>query len=132
MQFHRKSGRRGSEINITPLVDVMLVLLVIFMAVSPSMHSDVEVKVPKVKYSHETKSLRKEDLVKLVISAQKLFINEKEIAHEALISELSGYDKKLTILVKADRSLSYEKVYEILDLLKAAGYVNIALVGLCE
>ncbi len=128
------SNRRNklSEINVTPLVDVMLVLLVIFMAVSPSMHSDVDVKVPVVRYVKTAPNVDKKNLLKIVISEKKLFVNEKEIIDSTLINELNKYEKNLVVFVKADEKLSYKRVFEILDLVKGSGFCNIALVGLVK
>jgi biopolymer transport protein ExbD len=132
----KKKNNRLPDINITPLVDVMLVLLVIFMAVAPSMHSDVEVRVPKVQYSSNKDAIKKEDLIKISIGNDngliKLFVNEKQVTENEIVNELTKFPKNLYILLKADKNLRYEQVYKILDLLKAAGYSNIALVGIQE
>lgn len=128
----RKSNRRP-EINITPLVDVMLVLLVIFMVVAPSMHSDIEVRVPNIQHAKSgVENSDKKDLVKIIIAQNKLFINEKEITVEQLCNELAQYSAEMIILIKADKELAYEKVYHILDVIKGAGFHNIALVGLAQ
>lgn len=129
-----KGGKRNklAEINVTPLVDVMLVLLVIFMAVSPSMHSDVDVKVPVIRYVKSVPTGDKKNLLTIVISQTQLFINEKAIADSSIGEELQRYDKNLVVFLKADERLSYKRVFEILDLVKAAGFYNIALVGLVQ
>lgn len=127
-------GKRNKlpEINVTPLVDVMLVLLVIFMAVSPSMHSDVDVKIPVVRYVKSAPNVDKKNLLTIVISETKLFINEKEVHDSILMNELSKYEPNLVVFVKADEKLSYKRVFEVLDIVKAAGFYNIALVGLVK
>jgi len=129
-----KGNKRNklAEINVTPLVDVMLVLLVIFMAVSPSMHSDVDVKVPVIRYVKNVPAGDKKNLLTIVISQTQLFINEKAIADSSIGDELQHYDKNLVVFLKADERLSYKRVFEILDLVKAAGFYNIALVGLVQ
>lgn len=128
------NGRRSkkSEINITPLVDVMLVLLVVFMVVSPSMHSDIDIKVPVIKHVAHIPKSDKNDLIKLAIASDKLFLNEKLINSQNLAKELQHYKKDLVVFIKADENLSYKRVFEILDLVKSAGFYNIALVGLIK
>jgi biopolymer transport protein TolR len=126
-------GRRKppmSEINVTPLVDVMLVLLIIFMVTAPLLVAGVPVDLPNAK----SPSLPQEnDPVQLSIDEQRrIFINEEEVA-------LSGLPDKLMLLtrgqseprvyVRADRTLDYGLVMQVVGEVNAAGFKKVALVS---
>ncbi|OGU08089.1 MAG: protein TolR [Geobacteraceae bacterium GWC2_58_44] len=132
MEFgNRENGDRGtmSQINVTPLVDVMLVLLVIFMVTAPMMQQGVEVNLPKA----ETKSLAaKEDT--LVVSIEKsgrTSINASEIAAdqltEKLNSMLAGRTKR-EVFLKADSSVPYGEVVKVMAQIKGAGVERLGMV----
>jgi len=128
---NRDSGDRGtmSQINVTPLVDVMLVLLVIFMVTAPMMQQGVQVNLPKA----ETKSLApKEDT--LVVSIEKsgrTFINTSEISgdqlKEKLNSMLAGREKR-EVFLKADSSVPYGEVVRVMAQIKGAGVERLGMV----
>ena len=132
MEFgNRENGDRGtmSQINVTPLVDVMLVLLAIFMVTAPMMQQGVEVNLPKA----ETKSLAaKEDT--LVVSIEKsgrTSINASEIAAdqltEKLNSMLAGRTKR-EVFLKADSSVPYGEVVKVMAQIKGAGVERLGMV----
>jgi len=128
---NRESGDRGtmSQINVTPLVDVMLVLLVIFMVTAPMMQQGVQVNLPKA----ESKSLApKEDT--LVVSIEKsgrTFINASEIQgdqlRDKLNSMLAGREKR-EVFLKADSSVPYGEVVKVMAQIKAAGVERLGMV----
>ena len=128
---NRDNGDRGtmSQINVTPLVDVMLVLLVIFMVTAPMMQQGVQVNLPKA----ETKSLApKEDT--LVVSIEKsgrTFINSSEIPgdqlKEKLNSMLAGREKR-EVFLKADSSVPYGEVVKVMAQIKGAGVERLGMV----
>ena len=128
---NRDSGDRGtmSQINVTPLVDVMLVLLVIFMVTAPMMQQGVQVNLPKA----ETKSLSpKEDT--LVVSVEKsgrTFINTNEIQidelKDKLNSMLAGREKR-EVFLKADSSVPYGDVVRVMAQIKGAGVERLGMV----
>ena len=131
MEFgNRDSGNRTmSQINVTPLVDVMLVLLVIFMVTAPMMQQGVQVNLPKA----ETKSLApKEDT--LVVSIEKsgrTFINTSEIQgdqlKDKLNSMLAGREKR-EVFLKADSSVPYGEVVKVMAQIKGAGVERLGMV----
>jgi biopolymer transport protein TolR len=128
---NRDNGDRGtmSQINVTPLVDVMLVLLVIFMVTAPMMQQGVQVNLPKA----ETKSLApKEDT--LVVSIEKsgrTFINSGEIQgdqlKDKLNSMLAGREKR-EVFLKADSSVPYGEVVKVMAQIKSAGVERLGMV----
>src|SRR5512137_1328811 len=109
----RESGDRGamSQINVTPLVDVMLVLLVIFMVTAPMMQQGVQVNLPKA----ETKALPapQESVIVSIERSGKIFINSDEIPAGALKTRLSGIfvsREKKEVFLKADKDVPYGEV----------------------
>ncbi len=118
-----------SEINITPFVDVMLVLLIIFMVAAPLMESGIAVQLPKA----STKALSKEEdpVVLTLTKEKKLFLGKTEVSEEALIKKLNSIyrdrDKK-EILIRADTDLPYGLVASTMALVKNLGIHKIGLV----
>jgi biopolymer transport protein TolR len=132
MEFgNRENGDRGtmSQINVTPLVDVMLVLLVIFMVTAPMMQQGVQVNLPKA----EAKALSpKEDT--LVVSVEKsgrTTINGAEIKAEQLKEKLNtmlaGREKR-EVYLKADSSVPYGDVVQVMAQIKGAGVERLGMV----
>jgi biopolymer transport protein TolR len=133
MAFQRQSGDpfdHLADINVTPLVDVMLVLLIIFMVTAPMLHQGISVALPKTATTNIQAQL--EDPIVLSISRDGLYyINETPVARgllrERLRSILRGRKEK-AVLLKADRGLSYGTVIETLDLLNRMGIESLGLV----
>jgi biopolymer transport protein ExbD len=119
----------NAEINVTPLVDVVLVLLVIFMVVTPLLKQEVPIELPLAENSRETTDLSQ---VTLTVAADGLFLlNGEPILAEALVSQLRGIyanrtDK--TIFLEANRSLPYGRVVDVMDDCRAAGVVTIGVI----
>lgn len=120
-----------SEINVTPLVDVMLVLLIIFMVTAPMMQQGIDIDLPETTASGiETND---EPFVLSLRNDNKLYVANEEV-------ELSGLRKKLKaifetrknkqVYLKADRKVDYERVAQTLAEIRAAGIYNIGLVTL--
>ena len=127
----RRRASRGamSEINVTPLVDVMLVLLIVFMVAAPLMTVGVPIELPKT----EAKQLDSNvEPITITVQADKtIFLQETKIALEQLAPKLiaiakNGYDEQ--IFVRADTSVAYGSVMEVMGLLNGAGYHKIGLV----
>ncbi len=117
-----------AEINVTPLVDVMLVLLIIFMITAPMMQSGIEVALPQAETASNPAETR------LVLTIDKdgyIYFNNKVINVNLLEDYLKAYFKgaeKKVIFLKADRSLPYGKVIEVLDIVKKAGIEVVGMV----
>ena len=124
--------RKGaiSEINVTPLVDVMLVLLVIFMISAPLMFSGVNLKLPKTKKVNNLKLNNKQVILSVTASAEYFIGKEKYLVSELIEtvqSKFKDYGTD-TLYLRADYSLDYGSVAKVMALLKNGGVVNISLV----
>src|SRR5262245_5562419 len=125
----RSSFSAMSEINVTPLVDVMLVLLIVFMVAAPLMTVGVPVDLPETR----AKPLQgdSEPINISLDKDHKVFLQETEIDPETLVAKLeaiakNGYEER--IFVRADTSVDYGSVMKIMGSLNAAGYKKIGLV----
>jgi len=128
----RKSRRRHqpmSEINVTPFVDVMLVLLIIFMVAAPLLTVGVPVELPKT----SAKELQgdKEPLTITVNKDGKVFLQETEIDVKEIVAKLRAIGKggyKERIYVRGDAQVDYGAVMEVMGTINAAGFTSIGLV----
>jgi biopolymer transport protein TolR len=118
-----------ADINVTPLVDVMLVLLIIFMVTAPMLHQGVAVALPKTQSSSLPKS--PEDPIILSITKTGLYyINETPVAHGLLKDRLQAFlrtRRDRTVYLKADKALPYGTVVETMDLLNRMGIENLGM-----
>ena len=126
----RRSARPMSEINVTPMVDVMLVLLIIFMVTAPLLTVGVPIELPK----SEAKQLEgdKEPLTISVDPEGKIFLQETEIQIDEIVPKLTaiaknGYDER--IFVRGDRRVNYGVVMRVMGTISAAGFRRIALIS---
>ena len=133
MAFQRQSGDpfdHLADINVTPLVDVMLVLLIIFMVTAPMLHQGISVALPKTATTNIQSQI--EDPIVLSISLNGMYyINETPVARGLLRDRLRAIlrgRKEKAVLLKADRGLSYGTVIETLDLLNRMGIESLGLV----
>jgi biopolymer transport protein TolR len=118
-----------SDMNVTPLVDVMLVLLIVFMVAAPLMATGVPVDLPKA----QTKPLvdQKQPIAVSIDADGKYFVDQREVAADELIPVLgeNADSKERRIHVRGDKSISYGKVIEVMGLINSAGYTKVALVS---
>src|ERR1700736_5875436 len=133
MAFQRESGdpyEHLADINVTPLVDVMLVVLIIFMVTAPMLHQGVAVALPKTATTNIPSTV--DDPIILSITREGLYyINETPVARGLLKDRLGAFlrmRKDRTVFLKADRALSYGTVVETLDVLNRMGIENLALI----
>ncbi|MGN6584020.1 MAG: protein TolR [Rhizobiaceae bacterium] len=133
---HRRRGRHHgmiSEINVTPMVDVMLVLLIIFMVAAPMLTVGVPIDLPKT----QAKALNS-DTQPITVSINhggKVYIQETEVPLEEIVPKLqaiakTGYDER--IYVRGDKDADYGTVMQVMARISAAGYHNLGLVTLQE
>ncbi len=138
-EFLSRSGgggrRRGSykplsEINVTPFVDVMLVLLIVFMITAPLLTVGVPVDLPKVKAKSIAEAV--EPLVITVNAEGAIFIQDTEVELENLVPRLAAItDNKLDtrIYVRGDKSIDYGRVMEVMGTVNVAGFARVVMVA---
>ena len=121
-------GEFRSEINVTPLVDVMLVLLVIFMVVTPLLREEVPVELPEAANAEQAGDLSQ---VTLTLGAGgELRLNGEPVAEDQLVTELRvlyGTRADKTIFLESDRSLAYGRVVDAMDRCREAGVQQIGV-----
>ncbi len=132
MGMQMGSGKKGpvSDINVTPLVDVMLVLLVIFMVTAPMLFSGIDLKLPKTQKINNL-AMRPELVILSVTPTEQYYLGKDLVVSKDLVpSILKQFKAHRTdvIYLRADYSLKYEKVAKLIATLKKAGVSNIALV----
>ncbi|MDQ7969419.1 MAG: protein TolR [Oxalicibacterium faecigallinarum] len=131
---HGSSNQVGggpvSEINVTPLVDVMLVLLIVFMVAAPLMAQGVKVDLPT---SNAKPLIEEKPPVAVSLDSQgTLFVDKTEVTHDTLIAVLTREtegDKERRINIRGDKALAYGKVIEAMGEINDAGFSKIALVS---
>ena len=127
----RRPGRYGamSEINVTPFVDVMLVLLVIFMITAPLLTVGVPVNLPNTAAS--TLQGNEEPLTVSINDRGEIYLQETLVTQEELIARMMAISENLTsrrIFVRGDRLVKYGRIMEVMGGLNAAGFNKVALV----
>ena len=125
----RRAYRPLSEINVTPFVDVMLVLLIVFMVTAPLLTVGVQVDLPKA----EARSLSEpvEPLVISVDAEGKVFIQETAVQIENLVPRLRAItENKLDtrIYLRGDRTIAYGRVMEVMGTVNVAGFTRVAMI----
>lgn len=119
-----------SEINVTPMVDVMLVLLIVFMVAAPLMASGVKVDLPTSNAKPLTEE--KPPIVVSLDSAGNLFIDKTAVTSATLVAGLAtaaAGDKERRVNIRGDKGLAYGKVIQTMGEINDAGYAKIALVS---
>ena len=118
-----------SEINVTPFVDVMLVLLIIFMVTAPLMMQGVNVSLPEATAKPLTSE--KEHLMITIDTRQRIFINDVEVTLDFLQEKLTlilGGGLNREVYLKADRDIAYGTVVQVMSEIKAAGVEKLGMV----
>ena len=129
MAFGGNNDRLMSDINVTPFVDVMLVLLIIFMVTAPMMIQGVNVDLPQV--TSQPLTSEKEHLVITIDQSNRIYINDYEVAfdnlQEKLLKILEGrIDRE--VYLRADKAIAYGTVVRVMSEVKGAGIENLGMI----
>ena len=132
MAFNLKRSEREpiSEINVTPFVDVMLVLLIIFMVTAPLLTVGVQVDLPET--SADTLPEESEPLTLTINSKGEVFIQETKIEFDNLIKKILAVSNNRTdtrIFVRGDKTINYGRVLEVMGKLSGSGFTKVALIS---
>ena len=118
-----------SEINVTPFVDVMLVLLIVFMVTAPLLTVGIKVDLPKVKATALTDI---KDPIEITVKLDgEVYIGESKVEVENLIPRLNDITEQNTearIYIRGDRVVAYGRIMEIMSIINSAGYIKVALI----
>jgi biopolymer transport protein TolR len=120
-----------SEINVTPFVDVMLVLLIVFMVTAPLLTVGIPVDLPEIKASALTDQ---KDPIEITVKLDgSVYLSESVVEIKNLIARLNAItdqNSEARIYVRGDRAVSYGRVIEIMSIINSAGYSKVALITL--
>ncbi|UCG13617.1 MAG: protein TolR [Deltaproteobacteria bacterium] len=129
MEFNRPSRRLLAEINVTPFVDVMLVLLIIFMVTAPMMMQGVDVNLPRT--TTEPIHTEEERLVITITAKRELYLNEYKITLDSLESKLENIFRNRSdraVLLRADQAIPYGFVMNVMAAVRRSGIKRIGMV----
>ena len=129
-KFNRSRNEPMSEINVTPFVDVMLVLLIIFMVTAPLLTVGVQVDLPES--AADSLPDDQEPLTISINSKGEIYIQESKVEYEKIIAKVLAVSKNRTdtrIYVRGDKTINYGRVLEIMGLLSGSGFTKVALIS---
>lgn len=127
----RRSYTKMSEINVTPFVDVMLVLLIVFMVTAPLLTAGVPVDLPK----SQAKQIQDEDNKPIEVTVSrdgKIFVGETEVEMDRLITLLSAMtnnDPERRVFIRGDQKLGYGQIMEVIGAINKGGFRKVALIS---
>jgi len=124
----------NAEINVTPMADIMLVLLIIFMITIPNLQSGITVNLPKAKNPLDAPKADKQDAFVVALNREgKIYIGKKQVGEKELYDQLaikfSGGEIEKSIFLKADTALAYGRVVQIVNGCRSAGVDRIGLMA---
>jgi biopolymer transport protein TolR len=126
-------GGSMSDINVTPMADIMIVLLIIFMVITPMLQKGVDVKLPMAGNTKE----RKDEPKSIIVAIKKdgsVFLNQVKVGNPTaeltqLIKERLEEVQDKVIYLKGDEGIEYGKIMEVMDLVRAGGVEEVALIA---
>ena len=135
MQTGGKKGGAMGDINVTPLVDVVLVLLIIFMVVTQMLSSGMDVKVPKAKTAEEMRDMGQFLVVSIIPPAPnseipRVYIDRTESTLPTLIKDIEEgiiTQSARGILLKGAKQLKWKEAYQVFDIMNSNGYTDLRL-----
>ena len=130
MDVGSSKGSLKADINVTPLVDVMLVLLIIMMIVAPLVQKGVDIKLPTATNTVDKPEVQGQTII-AIANDKKVYLNSKQIQEGDLatkVTELLENTKDKVVLIKADEEVEYSAVMAAMDQLRQAGIEDIGLI----
>lgn len=128
MRFNEPGRRFMSDINVVPLVDVVLVLLVIFMITAPMLYRGIDVDLPK----SETNTIKSTERVVLTVSKDRTIqVNKDRVPLsrlESVLSQIKSQSPDATVYLRGDEQVAYGIVVEVMDILKRVGIDKLGMV----
>jgi biopolymer transport protein TolR len=124
-------GQQQVQINVTPLVDVLLVLLIIFMVTAPMIQQGVNINLPKTKKASSVQQSKK-SIVVAITKSGKILVDKKTFSLDTLlqhVDDLSAKDKTQVIQVKGDKDIVYDKIFQVMNKLVMGGYQKLSLIA---
>ena len=134
MQYYSKNRVRKkflSDINVTPFVDVMLVLLIVFMITAPLLQTGVEIELPEVDTPNVPEN--KDPIIITINKKNETFISEKKITPENLnekLEEIKNANPKTQVYIRADKSVTYDVLMQVMKQIIDSGILNVNLITL--
>jgi biopolymer transport protein ExbD len=130
-------GNVSADINVTPMADIMLVLLIIFMITTPLLQEGVTVNLPDAKNPLEDKEMGSEKAIVVALNRDGRLYLKKQLIDDAelndyLVKRYAGGEINRTIYLRADETLNYGRVVQVVDLCRTAGVDRIGLVAELE
>jgi biopolymer transport protein ExbD len=131
MDIGGKSGGPKSEINVTPLVDVMLVLLIIFMILQPMLQMGYEVNVPPPQPANQLVEANPEQIIVSLTSNNEIFLNKERVERSNLpirLQEVLRNRGKKPVFFSCEESVKYDEAMKVMDIVRSNGAENIGIV----
>ena len=134
MQYYHNNRNRKkflSEINVTPFVDVMLVLLIVFMITAPLLQTGVEIELPEVDTPNIPET--KDPLVITINKKNEIFFSERKLTSDLLnakLTEIKKANPKIQVYIRADKSVTYEVLMKVMKQIIDSGILNVNLITL--
>ena len=127
----RKNTKLMSDINVTPLVDVMLVLLIVFMITAPLLKTGVEIELPEIDTPNISE--KPDPLIISINKKSETFISDKKFDTETLnnkLIEVKKVNPKIQVYIRADKTVTYDVLMKVMNQIISGGITNVSLITL--
>ncbi|HEX9426460.1 MAG TPA: biopolymer transporter ExbD [Candidatus Polarisedimenticolia bacterium] len=131
MQAGGGNKRLNSDINVTPFVDICLVLLIIFMVVTPMLQEGIQINLPYAKHAEKKEDDEAHAIIVAVKGPQQVYVMQKPVPRDQYLATMTEVHDRMpdkSVLIKADRSLKYGDVRKVMVETNEAGFTEVSLV----